>query len=114
MIQDFLKAWQLSLKLESDHTCRAVLAGSDGAMATCQASAVGQWLGFLQMPSAYLGMFVDNGYDDFETVKQIGMDDLVAIGVTVWVSFEFAELKRDRLRPFSLLFLLLCTFWHPS
>ena len=34
------------------------------------------------MPPEYLQMFVDNGYDDFETVKQVGLDDLAAIGVT--------------------------------
>ena len=43
--------------------------------------AVGQWLLFLQM-ERYLQGFVDNGYDDFETIKQIGIPDLEAIGVT--------------------------------
>ena len=43
--------------------------------------AVGQWLKFLQM-DRYLQDFVDNGYDDFETVKQIGPEDLHAIGVS--------------------------------
>ena len=43
-------------------------------------NAVGQWLKFLQMEH-YLEDFIDNGYDDFETVKQIGLDDLAAIGV---------------------------------
>jgi len=42
--------------------------------------AVCQWLQFLQMES-YLQGFVDNGYDDFETIKQIGQPDLEAIGV---------------------------------
>jgi hypothetical protein len=30
---------------------------------------------------SYLQGFVDNGYDDFETIKQIGQPDLEAIGV---------------------------------
>ena len=30
----------------------------------------------------YLTGFIDNGYDDFETIKQIGLPDLEAIGVT--------------------------------
>ena len=42
--------------------------------------AVGQWLLFLQM-ERYLPGFIDNGYDDFETIKQIGIPDLEAIGV---------------------------------
>lgn len=42
--------------------------------------AVGQWLQFLQM-ERYLPGFIDNGYDDFETIKQIGIPDLEAIGV---------------------------------
>ena len=33
------------------------------------------------MPPEYLQMFVDNGYDDLETVKKIGPADLDAIGV---------------------------------
>ena len=32
--------------------------------------AVGQWLQFLQM-EMYLQGFIDNGYDDFETIKQV-------------------------------------------
>ncbi len=32
--------------------------------------AVGQWLQFLQM-EMYLQGFFDNGYDDFETIKQV-------------------------------------------
>jgi hypothetical protein len=32
--------------------------------------AVGQWLQFLQM-DMYLQGFIDNGYDDFETIKQV-------------------------------------------
>ena len=43
-------------------------------------SAVSAWLNFLQMDS-YSQEFVDNGYDDLETVKKIGEEDLDAIGV---------------------------------
>ena len=43
-------------------------------------SAVSAWLNFLQMDS-YAQEFVDNGYDDLETVKKIGEADLDAIGV---------------------------------
>lgn len=38
------------------------------------------WLNFLQM-NQYSQAFIDNGYDDLETVKQIGQEDLDAIGV---------------------------------
>ena len=41
---------------------------------------VSEWLGFLQLGD-YARGFVDNGYDDLETVKQIGPPDLDAIGV---------------------------------
>ena len=44
-------------------------------------SAVSAWLHFLQM-EMYSQEFVDNGYDDLETVKRIGAEDLDAIGVT--------------------------------
>ena len=44
-------------------------------------SAVSAWLHFLQM-EMYSQEFVDNGYDDLETVKRIGGEDLDAIGVT--------------------------------
>jgi len=41
---------------------------------------VTEWLDFLQLGDYSRG-FVDNGYDDLETVKQIGPEDLDAIGV---------------------------------
>ena len=50
-------------------------ASSDGDM-----NIVTDWLGFLQLGD-YAKGFVDNGYDDLETVKQIGPPDLDAIGV---------------------------------
>ena len=43
-------------------------------------NAVGTWLQFLQM-GQYLPDFIDNGYDDLETAKKIGAEDLEAIGV---------------------------------
>lgn len=39
-----------------------------------------QWLHYLQM-NQYLSDFIDNGYDDLETAKKIGTEDLEAIGV---------------------------------
>lgn len=44
-------------------------------------NAVVTWLTFLQMEQ-YAEEFIDNGYDDLETVKKIGPEDLEAIGVT--------------------------------
>ena len=41
---------------------------------------VSVWLRFLHI-SEYTERFLDNGYDDLETVKQMGEDDLKAIGV---------------------------------
>ena len=41
--------------------------------------AVGQWLQFLQM-EMYLQGFFDNGYDDFETIKQV----TIATTVSLW------------------------------
>ena len=41
---------------------------------------VGAWLTSLGLEE-FFDSFLDNGYDDLETVKQIGDDDLVAIGV---------------------------------
>ena len=41
---------------------------------------VGTWLRFLNIQE-YTERFLDNGYDDLETVKQIGRADLRAIGV---------------------------------
>ena len=43
-------------------------------------SIVQEWLSFLQLPH-YAAAFLDNGYDDLETVKQIGPADLDAVGV---------------------------------
>ena len=43
-------------------------------------SAVVTWLRFLQMEE-YAQDFLDNGYDDLETAKRIGSEDLDAIGV---------------------------------
>ena len=43
-------------------------------------TAVATWLHFLQMDQ-YLTEFLDNGYDDLETAKKIGSEDLEAIGV---------------------------------
>ena len=39
-----------------------------------------KWLQFLQMEQ-YAQDFIDNGYDDLETAKKIGAEDLDAIGV---------------------------------
>jgi hypothetical protein len=39
-----------------------------------------EWLSFLQLGEYGRG-FIDNGYDDLETVKRIGPADLDAIGV---------------------------------
>ncbi len=41
---------------------------------------VTEWLSFLQL-GHYADAFVDNGYDDLETVKRVGPADLDAIGV---------------------------------
>lgn len=60
--------------------------------------AVGQWLQFLQMDQ-YLQGFLDNGYDDFETVKQIGPPDLEAIGVASPHHRAFLQVKRPQRFP---------------
>ena len=50
-------------------------------MAVWQAdNIVATWLNFLQV-GEYSNSFLDNGYDDLETVKQIRVEDLRAIGV---------------------------------
>ena len=50
-------------------------------MAVWQAdNIVATWLNFLQV-GEYSNSFLDNGYDDLETVKQIRLEDLRAIGV---------------------------------
>ena len=41
-----------------------------GSVLDSDQHAVGQWLQFLQM-EMYLQGFFDNGYDDFETIKQV-------------------------------------------
>ena len=45
-----------------------------------EANIVVEWLHFLQL-GPYAQDFLDNGYDDLETVKRIGPEDLDAIGV---------------------------------
>lgn len=45
-----------------------------------EANIVVEWLTFLQL-GHYSHDFLDNGYDDLETVKRIGPEDLDAIGV---------------------------------
>ena len=45
-----------------------------------EANIVVEWLHFLQL-GHYASEFIDNGYDDLETVKRIGPEDLDAIGV---------------------------------
>ena len=45
-----------------------------------EANIVVEWLHFLQL-GHYASDFIDNGYDDLETVKRIGPEDLDAIGV---------------------------------
>lgn len=42
---------------------------------------VWEWLKYLDLEQ-YYDSFVDNGYDDLEMCKQIGEEDLDAIGVT--------------------------------
>ena len=46
---------------------------------------VATWLNFLQV-GEYSNSFLVNGYDDLETVKQIRLEDLRAIGVDNQVS----------------------------
>ena len=46
-------------------------------------AAVKSWLRFLELDN-FSESFIDNGYDDLETVKLIERDDLVAIGVSSW------------------------------
>ena len=45
-----------------------------------EANIVVEWLNFLQL-GHYASDFIDNGYDDLETVKRVGPEDLDAIGV---------------------------------
>ena len=44
-----------------------------------EANIVVEWLNFLQL-GHYASEFIDNGYDDLETVKRVGPEDLDAIG----------------------------------
>ena len=41
---------------------------------------VSVWLRFLNIEE-YTEQFIDNGYDDLETIKQMGEEDLKAIGI---------------------------------
>jgi hypothetical protein len=51
-------------------------------------SAVRDWLHFLELDGFSEG-FIDNGYDDLETVKLIEREDLEAIGVQSLAQQEF-------------------------
>ena len=53
---------------------------SDNSASGNGSNIVQEWLSFLQLPH-YAAAFLDNGYDDLETVKQIGPADLDAVGV---------------------------------
>ena len=53
---------------------------STSSAAASNNNAVVAWLRFLQMEQ-YAESFLDNGYDDLETAKKIGEEDLDAIGV---------------------------------
>ena len=48
--------------------------------ASGSSGAVKDWLRFLDLDD-FSESFIDNGYDDLETVKLIEREDLVAIGV---------------------------------
>jgi len=52
----------------------------DGQSRSEEANIVVEWLHFLQL-GHYAPDFLDNGYDDLETVKRVGPEDLDAIGV---------------------------------
>lgn len=54
--------------------------GTDCKMTSTSSCGLSTWLHFLQMDQ-YLTDFIDNGYDDLETAKKIGSEDLEAIGV---------------------------------
>ena len=53
---------------------------SDNSASGNGSNIVQEWLSFLQLPH-YAAAFLDNGYDDLETVKQVGPADLDAVGV---------------------------------
>jgi hypothetical protein len=58
-------------------------------MLSCgSSSAVQDWLRFLELDGFSEG-FIDNGYDDLETVKLIEREDLEAIGVHSPAQQEF-------------------------
>ncbi len=63
-------------------TKRSLSKMEEAQMSTPKDCAVTSWLQFLQM-ERYAQDFLDNGYDDLETAKQIGLADLEAIGVSV-------------------------------
>ena len=52
----------------------------DSTTSDSDSNIVQEWLSFLQLPH-YAAAFIDNGYDDLETVKQMGPADLDAVGV---------------------------------
>ena len=71
--------------VSSDHSCNDELlkkrhVSGESLAPNASNSAVATWLHFLQMDQ-YLTEFLDNGYDDLETAKKIGSEDLEAIGV---------------------------------
>ncbi|XP_022089828.1 SAM and SH3 domain-containing protein 1-like isoform X3 [Acanthaster planci] len=59
-------------------TARSVMV--DSAMADPENNIVREWLRTLDL-AHHLDSFIDNGYDDLETCKQIGEEDMDAIGV---------------------------------
>ena len=67
---------------------------------------VQDWLRFLELDEFYES-FIDNGYDDLETVKLIKKDDLEAIGV---VSREQQDYLLDRFYSVPLLIAFKCFF----
>ena len=52
----------------------------DSTTSDSDSNIVQEWLSFLQLPH-YASAFIDNCYDDLETVKQMGPADLDAVGV---------------------------------
>ncbi len=64
----------MAMALQSLVSLNSPLDGSDVP------NIVVEWLEFLQL-GQYSHGFIDNGYDDLETVKKIGPADLDAIGV---------------------------------
>jgi hypothetical protein len=56
---------------------RMVGRGNNGSF---EENIVGVWLRFLYIEE-YTEQFIDNGYDDLETVKLMGEEDLKAIGI---------------------------------